>query len=115
MEVDFADNTMEEMNIMEIIVNGGDARAKAIQAIQLAKRGEIEKAKDALMACKKSLNKAHAVQTEMIQEEIRGEKGKISLLMVHAQDHLMNAITVKDLAIELVDILEKGAVVHVEN
>jgi len=29
------------------------------------------------------------------------------LLMVHAQDHLMNAITVRDLAIEFVDMYKK--------
>ena len=31
----------------------------------------------------------------------------MTLLMVHAQDHLMNAMTVKDLAAELVAIYEK--------
>ncbi|OUZ16436.1 hypothetical protein A5868_001357, partial [Enterococcus sp. 12F9_DIV0723] len=42
-------------------------------------------------------------------------KSNISLLMVHAQDHLMNAITIKDLAIELVDILEKGMIKNDKN
>lgn len=31
----------------------------------------------------------------------------MSLLMVHAQDHLMNAMTVKDLAAEMIDLYEK--------
>lgn len=115
MNAESTDNSEEELTIMEIIANGGDARTKAIQAIQSAKNGDYEHAREALKGCKQSLNKAHVVQTEMIQKEIRGEGGKTSLLMVHAQDHLMNAITVKDLAIELVDILEKGALVHAEN
>ncbi|HJF33529.1 MAG TPA: PTS lactose/cellobiose transporter subunit IIA, partial [Sporosarcina psychrophila] len=38
--------------------------------------------------------------------EIRGEGVVVSLLLVHAQDHLMNAITFKDLAIEFVDLYE---------
>ncbi|ENA0413451.1 PTS lactose/cellobiose transporter subunit IIA, partial [Listeria monocytogenes] len=36
--------------------------------------------------------------------EARGEKAEVSLLLVHAQDHLMNAITFKDLAKEIVDL-----------
>lgn len=115
MAAESTDNSAEEMIIMEIIANGGDARTKAIQAIQSAKKGNYEHARESLKSCKQSLNKAHLVQTEMIQKEIRGEGGKASLLMIHAQDHLMNAITVKDLAIELVDILEKGALVYVES
>ena len=43
----------------------------------------------------------------VIQNEAGGEKTDMTLLMVHAQDHLMNAMTVKDLAAELVEIYEK--------
>ncbi len=39
----------------------------------------------------------------MIQAESRGEKNEISLLMIHAQDHLMNALTVRELAIEMIE------------
>jgi cellobiose PTS system EIIA component len=52
------------------------------------------------------LNEAHHIQTSLIQQEIRGEKVEISLLMIHAQDHLMNAITMKDLATEVVDLYQ---------
>lgn len=36
-----------------------------------------------------------------------GEKVELSLLFVHAQDHLMNAITIKELASEFVDLYRK--------
>ena len=32
---------------------------------------------------------AHKTQTRLIQDEINGEKVDTSLLMIHAQDHLM--------------------------
>jgi len=50
---------------------------------------------------------SHEVQTEMIQNELNGEKVEVGLLMVHAQDHLMNAMTVMDLCKEMIEILKK--------
>ncbi|MNJ80672.1 Lichenan-specific phosphotransferase enzyme IIA component [compost metagenome] len=46
------------------------------------------------------------MQTRLIQEEAGGTKQEITLLMIHAQDHLMNAMTVKDMAKEFVELYE---------
>lgn len=90
--------------IMKIIVNGGNARSNALLGIKEAKKGDIAKAEELIRLAEEDLSKAHRVQTDLIQAETRGEKSEITLLMVHAQDHLMNAMTVKDLAIELIDV-----------
>ncbi len=37
------------------------------------------------------------MQTSLIHKEARGEKIEINLLLVHAQDHLMNTLLAKDL------------------
>ena len=50
------------------------------------------------------ISAAHRIQTDLIQEEARGNHTEISLLLVHAQDHLMNAITVKELAEEFITL-----------
>lgn len=97
----------EEQIVMELVVNGGDARSKALESIQLARRGDFEGALDKLNQCNESLNKAHIFQTELIQAEAGGEKTKLSLLMIHGQDHLMNAITVRDLATEMVEMYKQ--------
>ncbi len=96
-----------EQIIMELIVNGGDGRSKALEAIYLAKKGDFEGAMEKLDQCNQSLNKAHVFQTNLIQAEAGGDGGKVSLLMVHGQDHLMNAITVRDLAIEIVELYKQ--------
>lgn len=96
---------MEEI-IMNLIVNGGEARSKAMMAIQSAKAGELEKAKELLEEASECLHKAHDYQTNLIQNEAAGNKTELSLLMVHAQDHLMNAMTVRDLAQEFVEMYE---------
>jgi len=93
--------------IMDIIVHGGNARSKAMEAIQQASEGKFEEAVRHLEEAEQELNRAHNVQTCLIQEEARGNKTELSLLMVHAQDHLMNAITVTDLSREIIRLHEK--------
>jgi len=96
-----------EQTVMELIVNGGDARSKAMQAIKLAKKGDLEAAKEKIKEANEALNKAHDFQTTLIQNEAAGEHVEVSLLMVHAQDHLMNAMTVRDLAQEMISMYEE--------
>ena len=96
-----------EMIVINLIVNSGSARSSAIEAIQYAKAGDMEKAAESLQQAKESVNEAHHSQTEMIQGEIRGEKTPLNLLMVHAQDHLMTSLVVIDLAQECIDLYEK--------
>ena len=43
----------------------------------------------------------------MLTKEANGESAPLSLLMVHAQDHLMTSITFVDLAKEVVEVYEK--------
>ena len=97
----------QEQTIINLIVNAGSARSSAIEAIQYAKAGDLEKAEESINAAKESVNEAHHAQTEMIQAEIRGEKAPLNLLMVHAQYHLMCALVVIDLAQEFVAIWQK--------
>lgn len=93
-----------EFTVMELVVNSGAARSSALEAISCAGKGDMEGAEACMKAASEQLLAAHEVQTEMIQEEIRGNRMEISLLMVHAQDHLMNALTVRDLAEQIVQL-----------
>ncbi|EHJ01757.1 phosphotransferase system PTS lactose/cellobiose-specific IIA subunit [Clostridium sp. DL-VIII] len=98
--------SMEQI-VMELVINGGNARSKAMAAIKAAKGGDFELAKEKIKEANEALNKAHDFQTKLIQKEAAGESVEISLLMVHAQDHLMNAMTVRDLAKEMVFMYEE--------
>jgi len=93
--------------IFKIIVNGGDARSHSMEAIQYAKLGKIAQARDSIIKANDNLGEAHKVQTKLIQDEAAGKSMEVNLLMVHAQDHLMNAITIRDMAQEFVDMYEK--------
>lgn len=94
---------MEEL-IFQLITFSGEAKSYSFEAIQLAKKGDIQLAKSHLVLASEKLTVAHRFQTQLIQQEAGGEAVPISLLLVHAQDHLMNAVLLKDLANEFIDL-----------
>lgn len=96
---------LEEI-VFQVILHGGNGKSSAMEAIAAAKQGDFLEARAKLNEASNALNEAHHIQTSLIQNEIKGEKTELSLLMIHAQDHLMNAITVKDLATEFVELYE---------
>ncbi|WP_449768901.1 PTS lactose/cellobiose transporter subunit IIA [Halobacillus shinanisalinarum] len=93
--------------IFQLISHGGNARSSAMEAIHSARETHFRSAEESIGEARKELREAHRVQTEVIQAEARGEKKDISLLFIHAQDHLMNAMTITDLAEEIIKIHRK--------
>ncbi|MDR0300640.1 MAG: PTS lactose/cellobiose transporter subunit IIA [Streptococcaceae bacterium] len=90
--------------VMGIIMHGGNAKGQAFQAIQSAKSGQFHEADAALESAQKELVEIHNIQTDMLTREANGDHTSVDLYMVHAQDHLMNAITFNDLAMEFVEL-----------
>ena len=104
---------LEEVAV-SLIANSGDARSDAMEAIEEAKAGHFEEARQAIKNGGESLSKAHETQLKLLSDEANGDKSLVSLLMMHAQDHFMNAITVLDLAEESIDVIERLAKVEGE-
>src|SRR5699024_11023330 len=86
-----------EQSIYEIISHGGNARSLAYEALDEATEFNFKQAKKIKKQTKQEMSKAHNKETELIQSEIHGDKVETSLLMIHAQDHLMTAISEKNL------------------
>lgn len=101
--------TTEELQMLsfKIILHAGDARSSAMEAIGLAKTYQFEKAHQKILEADEKFIEAHKVQTSLLQDEINGSKSEIPIILIHAQDHLMTAITVKDLANEMIEMYEK--------
>ena len=97
----------EEQRILQLVIQGGDARCTAMEAIEAARAGKFAQAEVLLERISRTLARAHSAQTDMLQEELNREQGGVTLLMVHAQDHLMSAITVRDLAREIVELYRR--------
>ena len=51
--------------------------------------------------------KAHNAQTELLVQEANGEQTQFSMLLIHAQDHLMNSITFVDLSKEIIELYRR--------
>lgn len=97
---------MEEI-VLSLIMHSGEARSRCMEAINLAKQGNFVSARKCLEKADEELGYAHSTQTSLIQGEAGCEKIEFSLLLTHGEDHLMTAMTLKDLAVEIVDLHEK--------
>lgn len=93
-----------EVIAMSLVGNAGEARSLAFEALEEAKKGNLEKAEKILLESKKKILIAHEIQTKLICKEATGEKIGISLLLIHAQDHLMTSLLAKELIGELIEI-----------
>lgn len=96
-----------EKDILNLIAHSGEARSLSLEAIKYAKNREFKKSENNLSKADKKLIKVHNIQTSLLQREASGEEFSISILLIHAQDHLMNAITIHTLAREFIDIFKK--------
>ncbi len=91
----------DTQRLMQLIVKSSKVTTLAMQSVKSALAGDISSARGILDEAKAKGVEAHNVQTEMIQQEIRGEGDSPTLLSVHAQDHFMNS----HLLLEVVNII----------
>ena len=99
---------MANMDVaMGLIAGAGDARSSCMEAIELAKEGKFQEAREALTRADDSMVAAHETQTQLIRDEMSGESEGVSLLMVHAQDHLNLALVMRDVAEEFIQIHQR--------
>lgn len=96
-----------EEAVMGIIVNAGQSRSLCFEALRQAREGKFEQASQLLAEANEAGKAAHAVQTKLIEADEGEGKTKMTLVMVHAQDHLMTSILCRELATELVEIYRR--------
>ncbi|WP_204277796.1 PTS lactose/cellobiose transporter subunit IIA, partial [Enterobacter hormaechei] len=71
-------------------------------ALKQAKQGNFAAAKTMMDQSRIALNEAHLVQTKLIEGGQGEGKMKVSLVLVHAQDHLMTSMLARELVAELI-------------
>lgn len=96
-----------ELICFEIISSVGAAKSSYIEAIQHAKAGDFAKATSSILEGDEQFQQGHHAHAKLIQQEANNEKVEVNLLLVHAEDQLMGADTIKIIALELIDILKK--------
>ncbi|WP_194208463.1 PTS N,N'-diacetylchitobiose transporter subunit IIA [Superficieibacter sp. 1612_C1] len=108
-EIVESDTTADELEevVMGLIINSGSARSQAYAALKKAKQGDFAAARELMSQSKLALNEAHRVQTQLIEGDQGQGKMKVSLVLVHAQDHLMTSMLARELIAELIELHEK--------
>ena len=98
--------SIDELSV-QIIANAGDSKSESLEAIETARKGDIESARKMLENSMKSLLKAHEVHTEFLVNESRGEVSYIPFILVHASNHLSVAEVTRDFAEIIINIYEE--------
>lgn len=93
-----------EQIVFEIISHAGNARSNCYEALRLSKEGNIEQAYKFIDRAKDELIETHKIQTSLLQKEASGDHQNVTLLLMHAEDHLMTAILAKELITEMIEL-----------
>ena len=96
--------TGNELISFQIISAVGTARSMYVEAIQEAKKGNIQAAKQLIEDGVKVFVDGHHAHASLIQKEAAGEKSEFSLLLMHAEDQLMTTETLKIVAEEFIEL-----------
>lgn len=93
-----------QMKAFELIGYAGDATSCFFEALAKAKAGDFDSAATLMKQGEESMLESHHKQTDLLSAEARGDNFEIPLLMIHAQDHLMNAVLTQKLVEEIIEL-----------
>ncbi|CAM3621476.1 PTS lactose/cellobiose transporter subunit IIA [Erysipelothrix urinaevulpis] len=83
---------------LQIISLSGSAKSYAIESIREYKMNNSERANDLLNEAQNLIKKVHNIQKEILEE---GMDNHPTLIMIHAQDHLMTTMLLLDVIKEI--------------
>ena len=95
-----------EMISMQIIAGAGDAKGLIFDALEEAKKGNFEQAKEFVKQSEEASKNAHKAQMDLLVAQANGDIGAVDVLLVHAQDHLMTTLLAQELIKELIRLYE---------
>jgi PTS system cellobiose-specific IIA component len=90
----------------EMIANVGTARGMYIEAIQEAKKGNFEHARELIAEGKIIFVEGHHAHADVLTMQGAGVKLPNSILLIHAEDQLMAAESFETIATELIEVHE---------
>jgi len=78
-----------------------------MEAIREAKTGNFSEAEELMISGDENLEKGHHTHAKLIQKEAAGSMPPVGLLLIHAEDLMMSAETLKLMAREIIDIYKR--------
>ncbi|MCQ9209968.1 PTS cellobiose transporter subunit IIA [Granulicatella seriolae] len=103
----------EEIQVIafEIILNSGNARTLVHEAFAAMREDNFALAEEKLEESNEELILAHKAQTGLLQEYASGKEIVMEVILVHAQDHLMTTMTLREVAFEMLALHRKLATI----
>lgn len=90
-----------------IILHSGDARTTIHEAFKDMREENFDEANRKLEESNESLVEAHKIQSGLLKDYANGEEIIMEVIMVHAQDHLMTTMTLREVALEMLALYKK--------
>lgn len=100
---------MEEMELIcfQLITAAGTAKSSYIGAIQKAKQGLYEEARQLIEEGNEVLKQGHAPHSELLQKEASGEDFRMGLILTHAEDQMASAEIFQVMAEEMIELYQR--------
>lgn len=92
---------------MEIIADAGDGKSQAMEALHAAKKGDFDRAGELLKKAHASIVKAHKNHSGLLFHDADKNDVQVTMLMVHAADHLSGADIIESMAVEMVQLYKE--------
>lgn len=96
-----------ELICFEMIAANGSARSYFMEAIAAAKDGDFTEAAGLMEEGEKMLEEGHHAHGNLLSQEASGDKVKVDLLLIHAEDQMMSAETFRIMAVEIIEIYSR--------
>lgn len=91
----------------QLIALAGDALGLLFEANEKSLEGEYEVAEKLYAQAHTIMNKAHNEQTKLMAAEAQGETLDVNVLLVHAQDTLMNTVLAESFTKQLMKLNQR--------
>lgn len=105
---------MEEMEMIcfQMISAVGMAKSSYVEAMRAAAKGAFEEAAAKIKEGDTFYAKGHDAHSDLIAQEANGNPVQISLILMHAEDQMMSAETIRLMAEENIKLYQKLAEVE---
>ena len=88
----------------EVITLASEAMDFCFKSLNAAKKGNAKESEILMDQYDEVISKAHKAQMSLITSEAKGIEMPYSIIMVHAQDHLMQAIFIQRVVKEMIEV-----------
>ncbi|MDV7105089.1 PTS lactose/cellobiose transporter subunit IIA [Vibrio sp. TH_r3] len=105
-DIKSAEDISEEF-LMMLLTQAAMGESASKEAMQKARIGEFEQAKQLIVQADQAFSEVHKTQTSLIGFDEGEGKVPMTLILTHIQDHIMTGMLAKELAEEVILIREE--------